>query len=255
MRFVVLGIVSLFACATFGCRAPSAEESFWKTHGRGLDCSLGGRYADCAEVARLENNPVKRAQWLERGCMHEHGDLCVERVGTSDYPARDVETPQAIALLAKGCSGKHPGRSCAELVYRRLSLIPTFLGENGGLDARNVADAERACFLGGGSLPMRGLGPSPCYFVARAYLEGLAGRPVDVSRAALLLEQGCMQELDLAREGERSGSGCIFAARVYMNQPLVGALLADRKPIDEVKAHLLLERACADSQTDACTEL
>jgi hypothetical protein len=246
---LVLGVGGL----VLGCRDSSAEESFQKLHGRPHDCRLGSRYDDCAELARLEKASAKAAQWRELGCTHGHGDLCVERVGTWNYPFKDVDPPRALALLTTGCAGRHPGRACSELVFRKLRLTSIFVGSKEGIDAQNVADAERGCFLGGVSLPFNGLGPGACYIVGRAYFDGLGGRPVDLSRAALFFEQGCSQELDVG--ADKSGASCFYAARVYLGQPLFGETVPDSKPIDEVKARVLLERACANHQFDSCREL
>jgi hypothetical protein len=246
-------VVLFVAGTTSACRQPTAEEAFRTAHGGSSpDCRLGGTYTDCEEIARLEKDPVKRDAWLELGCTHDRGDLCVELVGTSDYPKDGIDEVRAATLLTKGCTGRHPGRSCAELVYRRSPMVVTVLGGKEA-DAVSLDHAQRACSLGSGSLPMLGLGPSACYYVARAYLDG-KGRPQDPRRAALLFEEGCEQELALTTV--KGGPSCFYAARVYAGQPLVGAELPDRTPIDAAKAKALLERACTiTGQTDCCNAL
>jgi hypothetical protein len=160
-------------------------------------------------LARLEPDRAKRAEWLEAWCTHDHGDLCVDLVGTSDYPAEGIDRSRAIDLLTKGCVGLHPGRACGELVYRRIPIMKIFMGSPEGLDAVSVSYARRACLLGRSSLPLLGLGPNPCYFVARAYSEGLGGLAKEPSLAALLFEQGCEQELELG--SPKSGASCANA--------------------------------------------
>jgi hypothetical protein len=177
--------------------------------------------------------------------------LCVELAGTVDYPEPDVDQTRAIELLRKGCEGPKPGRSCAELVHR-LTPAPW-----GALDEPRFVEvvqyAERACFRGGGSVPMLGLGPSPCFWAARAYYEGAANRPKDRMRAALLFEEACDQELALGPQ--KAGLSCFVVARLWLNQPLVRQETPDPVPPDAPRAKTFLERGCANQQPDCCEAL
>jgi hypothetical protein len=229
-----------------------AEEKFARAHnGSRPRCDFGQDWSDCAELAKLEPTHARRVVWLERGCTHWDGDLCVELVGTFDYPEHAVDGTRAIDLLRKGCEGPKPGRSCAELVHR---LTPSPWG---AFDAPRFAEvvryAERACFRGGGSVPMLGFGPSPCFWVARAYYDGVADRPKDAMRAGLLFEEACEQEIALGPP--KAGASCFSAARVWLNQPPIGREAPDRAPLDANRAKAFLERGCANQQPDCCQAL
>lgn len=132
-------------------------------------------------------------------------------------------------------------------------MMGVVTGSNEGLDAERVAIAERACALGGGSLPLLGFGPGACYVTARAYLDGLGGKTVDRGRALGLLEQGCEQELSIGPS--KAGASCFYAARLLRDQPLFGEEVEGRKPIDEARATAFLERGCRNSQRDSCNAL
>lgn len=255
MGRLLLFFVTLAALPVLpSCRQPppSAEDLFAYHHdGRRPQCDLGTRYDDCAELASLETDRAKRVGWLERGCTHGLGDLCVSIVGAFDSHAAGIDDARAVVLLTMGCEGIVPGRACAELVYRRVSPLGiVFAKSDRDLDPTTVRYAERACFLGVPSVPMLGFGPTACFYVAKAYLEGIGGRPRDALTAAVLLEAGCEQEL--ASGHPKAGPSCAYGARVYQGQPLLGNDEPDRTPLDMGKAKSLLQRGCANGQSDSC---
>lgn len=250
------GIVGLVCAAAIaaGCRhEPSTREKFETRFGHAPYCAVGSGPDDCMGLARLENDPAKQLEWLELACSAGSGDACVEAVGSWDHPREGVDAAMAIAKLTRACQSGGPGDACSQLLYRKVSPMSFVLGDGKSLDAPTLRIAERACFLRSQRPPMLGFGPTACFYVGRASLDGLAGQPKDLGRALFALEAACEQELESGIK--KAGPSCYYAARVYEGQPLVGDDVPDAKPIDTAKAAQLLKRACDNQQSDACSRL
>jgi hypothetical protein len=120
----------------------------------------------------------------------------VDLVGRYDHQNERIDEATAIAKLRRACEGPGADDSCSELLFREVPPLHFALGDSKSFDATMLRVAERACFLGHAHPPLLGFGPTACFYVARAALDGLAGQAKDTSRAALALEAACEQELE-----------------------------------------------------------